>query len=169
MCLRSFLHPLLQKFAANHAGSQGQTWSDLPTEPGFFQVLVVVGGTRHRPGGQTTLLTWWLHTRHPWYTSWVTNRAAAVSPPSCCRPSVVLHCATHMGDITCGGVSKDSPSHGPFWRLHCLLVGCSRPLQVWLSDRHCLGHTQHHCGWHWHLLGQSTWARHSCDPLRCAP
>ena len=96
-----------------------------------------------RPGGQTTLLMLWLCTRHLWYTSWVTNGAAAMSPPSCCRPSMVLHCATPGGSFTCRGVSNDSPPRGPFWQLHHLLVGCSRPLWVWLSDRHHLGCARH--------------------------
>ena len=58
--------------------------------------------TGRRPGGQTTLLTLRLHARHLWYTSWATNGAAARSPPSHCRPSMVLRCATHRGSFTCG-------------------------------------------------------------------
>ena len=127
-------------------------------------------GARCQPRGQNTLPTRWLHTRHPWYTSWVTDGSTAMSPPSCCRPSTVLHCATHGGGFICGGVSNDSPPHGPFWWLHRLLVGCSGPLRAWLSDRwRCLGCTWHHCGWCWHLLGQSAGVGCPCDPLCCAP
>ena len=126
-------------------------------------------GTRHRPGGQITLPTQWLHTCHPWYTSWATDGSAAVSPPSCCRPSVVLHCTTHGGGFIFRGVSSDSPPHGPFWRLHCLLVGCSGLPWAWLLDRwHCLGHARHCCGQHWHSLGQSAWVGCPCDSLHCA-
>ena len=102
--------------------------------------------TGHRPGGQTTLLTLWLHTRHLWYTSWVTNGAAAMSLPSHCRPSAVLCCATHGVSFTCGGVRNDSPPHGPLQRLHCLLVGCGWAHRVWLSDRHHLGCARHRGG-----------------------
>ena len=122
-----------------------------------------------QPGGQTTLLTMRLCTHHLRYTSWVTNGATAVSPPSCCRPSAVLHCATHGGSFTCGGVSNNSPPRRPLWRLHRLLVGCSRPLRVWLSDRHHLGCTQHRRGWCWHSLGQSAWVGGSRNPLRGTP
>ena len=128
--------------------------------------------TRCRTGGQTTLLTLSLCTRHPWCTSWVTNGVAAMSPPSHCRPSAVLHCATHGGAFICGGVSSDSPPRSwyqPLWRLHCLLVGRGSPLQAWLSDRHRLGHARHHHGWRWHLLGQSAWAGRSHNPLRRTP
>ena len=121
-----------------------------------------------RPGGQTTLLTLQLQTCCLGYTSWVTNRAAAMSPPSCCRPSVVLLCTTHWGSFTCRGVSNDSPPcswNQPLWWLHRLLVGRGRPLRVWLSDRHCLGCARHSRGWRWHLLGQSTWVGGSRNPL----
>ena len=64
--------------------------------------------TGHQPGGQTTLLMLRLCPRHLWYTSWVTNRAAAGSPPSHCRPCTVLRCATHGGSFTCG-VSAMTP------------------------------------------------------------
>ena len=113
--------------------------------------------TRHQPGGQSTLLMLLLCTHHLWCTYWVTNGVAAVFPPFCCRSSVVLHCASHRGGFICGGVSNGSPSHASFWQLHRLLIGCGRPLQAWLSDRHCLVHAWHHCGWHWHSLGQSPW------------
>ena len=142
-----------------------------PTSPlrlGSFRCWWWWWGTRRRPRGQNTLLMWRLHTCRPWYTSWVTDRSAAMSLPSRCRPPMVLHCTTHGGGFICRGVSSDSPPHGPFWWLHRLLVGRSGPLWAWLSDRHCLGHTQH-CGWHWHLLSQSAWAGHFRDPLRCAP
>ena len=122
-----------------------------------------------RPGGQTTLLMLRLCTRHLWYTFWATNRAAAMSKPSRCRPSSVLHCTTHGGGFICRGVSNNSPPCRPFWQLHRLLVGRSRPLQAWLSDRHHLGHARHHRGWRWHSLGQSTWARRSHNPLGRAP
>ena len=110
-----------------------------------------------RPRGQTTLLTLLLHTHHPWCTSWATNRAAAMSPPSCCRPSMVLCCATRRGGFICGGVSNGSTPCGSFWQLHHLLVWCGRLLRVWLSDRHHLGHAWHCRGWRWHSLGQSAW------------
>ena len=128
--------------------------------------------TRHQTGGQTTLLMLSLCTHHPWCTSWVTNRAAAMSLPSCCRPSVVLHCATCWGGFICGGVGSDSPPRSWYqtlWRLHRLLVGRGSPLQAWLSDRHYLGHTLHHRGWRWHSLGQSTWVGRSRNPLHCTP
>ena len=140
-----------------------------PLRLGSFRCWWWWWGTRHRPGGQTTLLMWRLRTCCPWYTSWATDRVAAMSPPSHCRPSAVLHCATHRGGFICGGVSNNSLPHGPFWQLHHLLVGCSRLLRAWLSDRHHLGHTRHCCGWRWHSLGQSTWVGHSRDHLCCAP
>ena len=65
-------------------------------------------GIRHQPGGQTTLPTLRLCTCHLWYTSWATNGVAAVSLPSHCRPSVVLHCATHGGGFP-AGVSATTP------------------------------------------------------------
>ena len=71
-------------------------------------------GTRHQPGGQTTLLTRRLCTHHPWYTSWVTDGVAAMSLPSCCRPSTVLRCATHRGGFICRGVSNNAPPVGLF-------------------------------------------------------
>ena len=114
--------------------------------------------TRCQFRGQTTLLTLPLHTCHPWCTSWVTNRAAAMPLPSHCRPSVVLRCATRGGGFICGGVSNGSPPCRSFWRLHHLLVWCGRLLWAWLSDRHHLGHTRHHRGQRWHSLGQSAWA-----------
>ena len=111
--------------------------------------------TGHRPGGQTTLLMLGLCTHHLWYTSWVTNGVAAMSPPSHCRPPTVLGCATHGGSFTCGGISNNSPPHRPLWQLYRLLVGCGRARQAWLSDRCHLGCTRHHRGWCWHSLGQS--------------
>ena len=129
-----------------HRITEGGPCLTSPLRLGSFRYWWWWWGTRHRPGGQTALLTRWLCTCHPWYTSWATDGLAAVSPPSCCRPSVVLCCTTDRGGFICGGVSNDSPSCGPFWQLHRLLVGCSGPLQVWLLDRHCLGHTRHHCG-----------------------
>ena len=126
-------------------------------------------GTRRQSRGQNTLLTWQLHTHHPWYTSWVTDGSAAVSPPSHCRPSMVLRHATHRSGFICGGVSNDSPPHRPLWWLHRLLVGHSGPLRVWLLDRHRLRCTRHHCGWRWHSLSQSAWAGCSRNPLHCAP
>ena len=115
--------------------------------------------TRCQTRGQTTLLTLSRRTRHPWCTSWVTNGAAAMSLPSCCVPFMVLCCATHWGGFTCRGISTDSPPfswYQTLWQLHHLLVGCGRPLWVWLSDRHHLGHAWHCRGRRWHLLGQST-------------
>ena len=114
--------------------------------------------TRHQLGGQTTLLMLLLHTRHLWCISWTTNEAAAMSPSSHCRPSMVLHCTTHWGSFTCRGVSTDSPPCGSFWWLHRLLVWRGRLLQMWLSDRHRLGHARHCSRWCWHSLGQSAWA-----------
>ena len=125
--------------------------------------------TGHQPGGQTTLLMLRLRTRHLWHTSWATNGVAAMSLPSCCRPSMVLRCATHRGGFTCGGVSNDSPPRGPLWRLHHLLVGHGRTHRAWLSDRRHLERARHCQGWCWHLLGQSAWAGCSHNPLRCAP
>ena len=93
-----------------------------------------------------------------------------MSPPSRCRPSSVLCCATRGGGFICGGVSSDSPPCRLPWQLHRLLVGHSGPSQVWLSDRqHCLGHARHCCGWCWHSLGQSAWVGHPRNPLYCAP
>ena len=62
--------------------------------------------TGHQPGGKTTLLMLWLHACHLWYSSWVTNGAAAGSPPSHCRPSTVLHCATHGGKFYLWGCQQ---------------------------------------------------------------
>ena len=152
-----------------HGITEGGPGLTSPLRLGSFRCWWWWWGTRCQPGGQTTLLTLRLHTHHPWYTSWATNVAAAMSLPSHCRPCMVLHCATHGSGFTCGGVSNDSPPHGSFWRLHCLLVGCSRLLWVWLSDRHHQGHARRHCGWHWHSLDQSTWVGCSHDPLHCAP
>ena len=108
--------------------------------------------TGHQPRGQTTLLTWQLSTRCPWYTLGVTNGAAAVS-----RPSMVLCCATCGGGFICRGVSTDSLPHGSLWRLHHLLVWCGWLLRAWLLDRHRLRHALHCHGWRWHSLGQSAW------------
>ena len=66
--------------------------------------------TGHRPRGQTTLLTLRLHTCHLWYTSGVTNGLAAMSTSSCCRPSSVLHCATHRGWFYLQGCQQQLPS-----------------------------------------------------------
>ena len=113
-----------------------------PLRPGSFRCWWWWWDTRHRPGGQTTLLMLQLCTHRPWYTSWVANGSAAMSTPSRCRPSSVLHCATRGGGFICGGVSSDSPPCRLPWWLHCLLVGRGWTRRVWLSDRHHLGHTQ---------------------------
>ena len=117
-----------------------------PTSPlrlGSFRCWWWWWGTRHRPGGQIALLTWWLRTRCPWCTSWATDGLAAVSPPSHGRPSAVLCCATHGGGFICRGVSNDSPPHGPLWRLYRLLVGHGGPLRAWSERQRHLG-----CTWH---------------------
>ena len=149
-----------------HGITEGGPCPTSPLRLGSFRCWWWWWGARHRPGGQITLLMQWLCTHRP---SWVTDGSAAMSLPSRCRPSVVLHCATHRGGFICRGVSSNSPPCGPFWQLHRLLVGHSRLLQAWLSDRHRLGCTWHHCGWRWHSLSQSTWVGHSHDPLCCAP
>ena len=94
-----------------HRIMEGRPRPTSPLRPGSFRCWWWWWGTRHRPEGQSTLLMWWLHTRCPWYTSQATDGSAAVSPPSCYRPSMVLHCATHGGGFICGGVSNDSPPH----------------------------------------------------------
>ena len=148
---------------------EGRPCLTSPLGLGSFRCWWWWWGTTHGPGGQVTLLTWQLHTHCPWHTPWVTDGSAAVSPPSCCRPSVVLHCTTHGGGFICGGVSNDSPPHRPLWWLHRLLVGHSRLLWAWPSDRrHHLGRARHQRGWRWHLLGQSAWVGCPCDPLCCA-
>ena len=153
-----------------HRITEGGPCLTSPLRLGSFRCWWWWWGTRHQPGGQITLPTRWLCTRRPWYTSWATDGSATLSPPSHCRPSSVLHCTTHGGGFVCRGVSNDSPPHRPLWQLQHLLVGCSRPLWAWLSDRrHHLGCTRHHRGWCWHLLGQSTWVGCSHDPLHCAP
>ena len=87
--------------------TEGRPWLTSPPRLGSFRCWWWWWGTRCRPGGQITLLMRWLRTRHPWYTSWATDGSAAVSPPSHCRPSAVLCCATHGGGFICGGVSND--------------------------------------------------------------
>ena len=150
--------------------TEGRPCPTSPLRLGSFRCWWWWWGTRRRPRGQITLPTWWLCTHHPWYISWVTDGSVTVSPPSHCRPSMVLHCTTHGGGFISEGVSNDSPPHGPLWRLHRLLVGHSGLPRVWLLDRwHCLGHARHHCGWCCHLLGQSTWVGHPHNPLCCAP
>ena len=153
-----------------HGITEGGPCPTSPLRLGSFRCWWWWWGTRCRPGGQITLLTQRLPTCHPWYTSWATDGSAAVSPPSHCRPSAVLCCATHRGGFISGGVSNDSPPHRPLWELHHLLVGCSGPLRAWLSDRRRhLGCARHRRGRRWHSLGQSARAGCSHDPPCCAP
>ena len=127
-----------------HGIMEGGPCLTSPLRLGSFRCWWWWWGTRRRPGGQITLLTRRLRTRHPWYTPGATDGSAAMSLPSRCRPSMVLRCTTHRGGFICGGVSNDSPPCRPLWRLHRLLVGHSGLLRAWLLDRRRhLGHAQH--------------------------
>ena len=124
--------------------TKGRPWLTSLLRLGSFRCWWWWWGTRHRLGGQITLLIWWLCTRHPQCTSWVTDGSATVSTPSHGRPSMVLCCATHGGGFICRGVRNDSPPCRLLWWLYHLLVGCGWPLWVWLLERwHHLGHARH--------------------------
>ena len=153
-----------------HRITEGGPCLTSPLRLGSFRCWWCWWGTRHQPGGQITLLMQQLHTLCARYTSWATDRSAAVSPPSHCRSSMVLCCTTHGGGFICGGVRNDSPPHGLLWQLYRLLVGCGWLLWAWLSERQRhLGCTWHRHGWCWHPLGQSAWMGRPRNPLHCAP
>ena len=128
------------------------------------------GGTRHRLGGQILLLMWWLRTRASWSASWVTDGSVAVSTPSHCRLSTILHGATHRSGFACRSIRVDSPPRGHLWWLYHSLVGRCWLSRVRLPNGRChLGHAWRRWGWHWHPLGLSAWTGHPCDSLCSAP
>ena len=73
-----------------HGITEGGPWPTSPLRLGSFRCWWWWWDTRCQPGGQIALLTWRLHTRLPWYASWVTDGSAAIFPPSPGRPSTVL-------------------------------------------------------------------------------
>ena len=123
---------------------KGGPWLTSPLRLGSFRCWWWWWTTGHRPRGQITLLTLWLHTRPILHASGVTGRSATTSPPSCARSSTVLWIGpTCGGSPICGGIRSGSPPHGLLWWLYHLLIQCGQPPSWRLVNQRHLGHTWH--------------------------